>query len=68
MTELCTITFKLPTEIYEKASAILKGYGLTVEDACVLFLHEVVRRGELPFKVTQEDIEAVKKWEEMIDE
>lgn len=65
---MTTLTFRLPTEIYEKASAILMEYGLTVEDACVLFLHEVVRRGEMPFKVTQEDIDEVKKWEKMMDE
>ena len=63
-----TISFKLPTVIYEKASAILKEYGLTVEDACVLFLEDVVRRGKLPFEITQADIDEVKKWEKMMDE
>ena len=65
---LTTITFRLPTEIYEKAAAILSEHGMTVEDACVLFLQETVKRGEIPFKVTQEDIDEVRKWEKMTDE
>lgn len=64
---MTTITVKVPTEIYEQAKSILMKYGLTVEDACVLFLKETVAQGKIPFSYTQEDIEEVRKWEKMMD-
>lgn len=64
---MTTITVKVPTEIYEQAKAILSGYGLTVEDACILFLEETVAQGKIPFSYTQEDLEEVRKWEKMMD-
>lgn len=65
--KMVTITFKIPTEIYEKAKNILADYGLTVEDACILFLNETVAQRKIPFSYTQEDIDEVRKWEKMMD-
>ncbi|MBQ3265362.1 MAG: type II toxin-antitoxin system RelB/DinJ family antitoxin [Ruminococcus sp.] len=60
---MTTITVKVPTDIYEQAKSILMKHGLTVEDACVLFLEETVAQGKIPFSYTQEDIEEVRKLE-----
>ena len=53
--EMVTIEFTLPKEIYDQAKEILSKQGLTVEDACVLFLEETVRLGRIPFDYTEED-------------
>ena len=54
---MVTITFKIPTDTYKQAKGILSRYGLTIEQACILFLEETVARGDLPFTYTQQDIE-----------
>lgn len=65
---MTTIEFKLPVEIYNQAKAIFEANGLTMEEACVLFIEETVKRGSLPFEYTQKDIEEVRRWEELMDE
>lgn len=65
---MVTIAFKIPTDTYEQAKVILSQYGLTVEQACVLFLEETIARGDLPFPYTQQDIEDAKRIERMMCE
>ena len=60
---MVTINFNVPTETYEQAKIILARCGLTVEQACILFLEETVSRGDLPFPYTQQDIEEAKRIE-----
>lgn len=64
---LVTVEFCLPDDIYQQATAILAKQGYTLEEACILFLEETVRRGDLPFPYTQKDIEEAKKISHMPD-
>lgn len=63
-----TIEIRIPKEIYDRASEILAKQGLTVEEACVLFIKETVRLGRIPFDYTEEDLAEVRRWEKMIDD
>lgn len=45
------IRFTLPLDLYEQASDILNGQGLTAEDAAVLLYRYIVATGALPFDV-----------------
>lgn len=63
-----TITINLPRDVYDRVAEILSGQGLTVEDAIVLFIKETVRLGRIPFDYTEEDLEEVRRWEEMIND
>lgn len=65
---MTTIEFKVPAEIYNQAKAIFEANGLTIEEACVLFIEETIKRGTIPFDYTQKDIEEAKRWKELIDE
>ncbi len=53
---MTTIEFKLPEDLYAQTKEILAQYGLTVEEACVLFIKETVRLGRIPFDYTEEDV------------
>jgi hypothetical protein len=66
--EETTITINLPRDVYDRVAEILSGQGLTVEDAIVLFIKETVRLGRIPFDYTEEDLEEVRRWEEMIND
>ena len=63
-----TITINLPRDVYDRVAEILSGQVLTVEDAIVLFIKETVRLGRIPFDYTEEDLEEVRRWEEMIND
>ena len=58
---MVTITFEVDSELLAKAERIFERYGLTVEEACGLFLKETVRCGRIPFDYTEEDLKAAKK-------
>lgn len=66
--EETTITINLPRDVYDRVAEILSGQGLTVEDAIVLFIKETVRLGRIPFDYTEEDLEEVRRCEEMIND
>ena len=55
-----TIEFELDAELYEKAKAILATFGMTVEEACVLFIKAVVARKELPFPLSEQELELIR--------
>lgn len=59
--EMVTITFEVDSELLAKAKEIFERYGLTVEDACELFLKETARCGRIPFDYTEEDLKVAKK-------
>ena len=63
-----TVEFKLPKEVYDEASAILARYGMTLEDALVIFYKETVRLGRIPFDYSEEDIEEARKMERLVNE
>lgn len=56
-----TIVLSIPDDIYEQATQICERNGLTLEEACVIFLEATVACGDLPFPYTQQDIEEAKK-------
>jgi len=58
---MVTITFEVDSELLEKAKKVFEHYGLTVEEACELFIMETVRCGKIPFDYTEEDLKAAKK-------
>ena len=58
---MVTIEFSVSTDIYKQFKDICTKEGLTVEEACVLFIEATVARGDIPFPYTQQDIEEAKK-------
>ena len=66
--EMVTVEFRVPKEIYDKASKILAKQGLTVEAALILFFEETVRLGRIPFDYTEEDLEEARRWEKMMND
>ena len=66
--ELVTIEVKLPKEVYDSAWEILAKQGLTMEDALILFLKEMVRLGRIPFDYTEADLEEARRWERIVND
>ena len=64
MGELVEVTVRIDADIYKKAEAICSAQGMTFEAAILLFVHETVRLGRLPFELTKEDWEYARKLEE----
>lgn len=58
--KLVTVQFRVDTELYMEAEAVLARIGLTMEEAVELFLRETVARGAIPFSYTEEDVMAAK--------
>ena len=59
--ESVVVEFKINVDLYNEVGVIFKQYGLTHEEAILLFIKETVRRGRIPFEYTQEDLaEAIK--------
>jgi len=55
------ITVRVNTDLYEKVGQILIQYGLTHEEAILLFLEETVRFGRIPFAYSEEDLLEAKR-------
>lgn len=47
---------QIDAEIYREAKIVLDSIGITVEEATVLFLKEVVARKGLPFPVSENEL------------
>ena len=58
-----TIEVKLPAEMYNELTAIFARYGLTLEEAVVLFFKETMRLGRIPFDYTEADLEEARRLE-----
>ena len=54
--DLTTIKFKVNNELYWSAKEILEKQGIDIKVATVIFIKEIVARGDLPFPYTKEDI------------
>jgi Predicted phosphoesterase or phosphohydrolase len=61
------IEFKINAELYDEVGIILKQYGLTHEEAILLFLKETVRLGRIPFEYTWEDLAEAQKLSREVD-
>ena len=47
---------EVDAELYEQAKAVFAEFGLTIEEATVLFIKATIACGDLPFPYTEEDI------------
>ena len=47
---------QIDAEIYREAKKVLDSIGISVEEATVLFLKEVVARKDLPFPVSENEL------------
>lgn len=47
---------QIDAEIYREAKKVLDSIGISVEEAAVLFLKEVVARNGLPFSVSENEL------------
>jgi addiction module RelB/DinJ family antitoxin len=59
--EMVTISFEVDSELLKEAEKIFSRYGLSVEEACILFIKETIKCGKIPFDYTEEDLKAAKK-------
>ncbi|MPL97264.1 hypothetical protein SDC9_43453 [bioreactor metagenome] len=62
-----TIELKIDADLYEKAGEVFKRYGLTHEQAIILFFQETVRLGRIPFDYTEEDLLEAKRLCDEVD-
>ena len=63
-----TIEVKLPAEMYNELTAIFARYGLTLEEAVVLFFKETVRLGRISFDYTEADLEEARRLEMIMND
>ncbi len=54
------LQFKVDQDLYEEVQNVLTTRGITIEKATELFLETIVRLGKIPFKYSDEDIQAAK--------
>ena len=59
--EMVTFTIEVDSKLLEEAEKVFAENGLTVEEACILFFKETIKRGAIPFEYSAEDIKAVKE-------
>lgn len=64
MDNLVDVTVKVDDDLYAQAEALFHEFGLSFEEAVLLFVREVARLGRLPFDLTEEDLDIVRKLEE----
>ena len=55
-TEPVILIIQIDAEIYREAKKVLDSIGISVEEAAVLFLKEVVARKDLPFPVSENEL------------
>lgn len=55
-TELVIMKIQIDAEIYREAKKVLDSIGITIEEATILFLKEVVARKGLPFPVSENEL------------
>lgn len=65
MKEQINVTIKMDAELYRQANKVCHELGMTFEKACTLFAIETVRLGRIPFEMTEEDWEFVRRLETM---
>ena len=55
-TEPVIMKIQIDAEIYREAKKVLDSIGISVEEAAVLFLKEVVARNGMPFPVSENEL------------
>lgn len=51
---------QIDADIYREAKKVLDSIGISVEEATVLFLKEVVARNGLPFSVSENELQKLR--------
>ena len=64
---MVTLKFRIDADLYEECSKVLAKSGLTIELATVMFFEECVRRGDLPFPYTSQDLEEARQAVERLE-
>ena len=64
MDNIVDVTVKVDDDLYAQTEALFHESGLSFEEAVLLFVREVARLGRLPFDLTEEDLEIMRKLEE----
>lgn len=64
MDNFVDVTVKVDKALYSQAEGLLHEFGLSVEEAVLLFVREIARLGRLPFDLNEEDLDIVRKLEE----
>jgi addiction module RelB/DinJ family antitoxin len=54
MGELVDVTLEIDSELKNQVEKIFMEYGLSLEEATILFFKETVRLGKLPFEVDED--------------
>lgn len=64
MDNFVDVTVKVDEVLYSQVEGLFHEFGLSLEEAVLLFVREVARLGRLPFDLTEEDLDIVRKLEE----
>lgn len=59
--DLGCIEFQIDADLNNEVGVIFKQYGLTHEEAILLFIKETVRLGKIPFEYTPADLSEAKR-------
>ncbi len=54
VSQLVEVTFEIDSDLKEQAEKVCAEYGLTLEEATILFFKETVRLGKLPFEIDED--------------
>lgn len=60
MSQMVELALKVDTDLEKQTEAIFAEYGLTLEEAAILFFNEVIRLKRLPFELDDDLLEYVR--------
>lgn len=61
MNNFVDFSVDIDKDLYEQVERLFDKFGLSFEEAALLFIREVARLGRLPLELTEEDWDIVKK-------
>jgi addiction module RelB/DinJ family antitoxin len=54
VSQLVEVAFEIDSDLKDQAEKVCAEYGLTLEEATILFFKETVRLGKLPFEIDED--------------
>ncbi len=60
MSQMVELALEVDTDLEKQTEAIFAEYGLTLEEAAILFFNEVIRLKRLPFELDDDLLEYVR--------
>lgn len=60
MSQMVEITFEVDKDLKKQAEAVVAEYGLTLEEASILFFKEIARLNRFPFELDDDFLEYVR--------